>query len=161
VFPLPEGQLDRFLFKITLDYADAESELAMLNLPHKGIAPDMLGEVRPLLGVVGLDKARQELELTEVPEHVGRYIVDVGRRTRELPGVELGVSSRAMIHLVNAVKANARLDGRSAAAVEDVREMAPYVLRHRIVVNGETNPDTVLMDALAVPVSAPPTLELA
>ena len=47
VFPLPEGQLDRFLFKIELDYADAESELAMLNLPHKGIAPDMLGEVRP------------------------------------------------------------------------------------------------------------------
>ena len=78
VFPLPEGQLDRFLFKIELDYADAESELAMLNLPHKGIAPDMLGEVRPLLGVVGLDKARQELEHTEVPESVGRYIVAVG-----------------------------------------------------------------------------------
>ena len=71
VFPLPEGQLDRFLFKIELDYADAEAELAMLNLPHKGIAPDMLGEVRPLLGVVGLDKARQELEHTEVPD-VGR-----------------------------------------------------------------------------------------
>ena len=79
VFPLPEGQLDRFLFKIELDYADAESELAMLNLPHKGIAPDMLGEVRPLLGVVGLDKARQELEHTDVPDSVGRYIV--ARRT--------------------------------------------------------------------------------
>ena len=112
VFPLPEGQLDRFLFKIDLDYADAESELEMLNLPHKGIAPDMLGEVRPLLGVVGLDKARQELEHTDVPESVGRYIVAVGRRTRELPGVELGVSSRAMIHLVRAAKASARLNGR-------------------------------------------------
>jgi len=75
VFPLPEGQLDRFLFKIELDYADAESELSMLNLPHKGIAPDMLGEVRPLLGVVGLDKARQELEHTDVPDSVGRFIV--------------------------------------------------------------------------------------
>ncbi len=86
VFPLPEGQLDRFLFKIELEYADAEAELSMLNLPHKGIAPDMLGEVRPLLGVVGLDKARTELEHTVVPESVGRYIVAVGRRTRELPG---------------------------------------------------------------------------
>ena len=75
VFPLPEGQLDRFLFKIELEYADAEAELSMLNLPHKGIAPDMLGEVRPLLGVVGLDKARQELEHTIVPDSVGRYIV--------------------------------------------------------------------------------------
>ena len=97
----------------------------MLNLPHNGIAPDMLGEVRPLLGVVGLDKARQELEHTEVPESVGRYIVAVGRRTRELPGVELGVSSRAMIHLVNATKANARLNGRTTTTIEDVREMAP------------------------------------
>jgi len=157
VFPLPEGQLDRFLFKITLEYADADSELQMLNLPHNGIAPDMLGEVRPLLGVVGLDKARQELEHTEVPESVGRYIVAVGRRTRELPGVELGVSSRAMIHLVNATKANARLNGRTLATIEDVREMAPFVLRHRIVVSGDTKVDTVLLDAMAsVPTAVPP-----
>ncbi len=141
VYPLPEGQLDRFLFKIELTYADADSELAMLNLPHKGIAPDMLGEVRPLLGVVGLDKARQELEHTEVPDSVGRYIVALGRRTRDIPGVELGVSSRAMIHLVNAVKANARLNGRSLVTIEDVREMAPYVLKHRLVVTEETTPD--------------------
>jgi MoxR-like ATPase len=157
VFPLPEGQLDRFLFKIELEYADAESELAMLNLPHKGIAPDMLGEVRPLLGVVGLDKARMELENTNVPESVGKYIVAVGRRTRELPGVELGVSSRAMIHLVNAVRANARLNGRETVTIEDVREMAPYVLRHRLVVAPGTNPDHVLLDAMAsVPTSVPP-----
>ena len=62
VFELPESQLDRFLFKVQLEYADAQSEFEMLDLPHKGIAPDMLGEVRPLLGVVGLDKARDELD---------------------------------------------------------------------------------------------------
>ncbi len=156
VFTLPESQLDRFLFKIELDYADAESELAMLNLPHKGIAPDMLGEVRPLLGVVGLDKARQELEATDVPEAVGRYIVAVGRRTREVPGVELGASSRALIHLVMSSKACARLNGRNVVTIEDVREMAPYVLRHRIVVTDETTPDAVLTDALAT-VPAPET----
>ena len=157
VFPLPESNLDRFLFKIELDYADAEAELSMLNLPHKGIAPDMLGEVRPLLGVVGLDKARQELEHTHVPESVGRYIVAVGRKTRELPGVELGVSSRAMIHLVMAVKANARLYGRETVTIEDVREMAPFVLRHRIAVAPGMSVDTVLLDAMAsVPVPVPP-----
>jgi MoxR-like ATPase len=156
VFTLPESQLDRFLFKIELDYADPESELAMLNLPHRGIAPDMLGEVRPLLGVVGLDKARQELEGTDVPEPVGRYIVAIGRRTREVPGVELGASSRALIHLVMAAKANARLSGREAVTIDDVREMAPYVLRHRIVVTDETTPDAVLADALST-VAAPAT----
>jgi MoxR-like ATPase len=158
VFTLPESQLDRFLFKIELEYADSESELAMLNLPHKGIAPDMLGEVRPLLGVVGLDKARQELEATDVPESVGRYIVALGRRTRELPGVELGASSRALIHLVMASKANARLNGRTVVTIEDVREMAPYTLRHRIVVTDETTPDAVLMEAMSgvpTPVAPP------
>jgi MoxR-like ATPase len=130
----------------------------MLNLPHKGIAPDMLGEVRPLLGVVGLDKARQELEHTEVPDSVGRYIVALGRRTRDLPGVVLGVSSRAMIHLVMAVKANARLNGRSVVTIEDVREMAPYVLRHRLVVNDETTAEEALQTALSsVPTPVAPT----
>ena len=62
IFPLPESQLDRFLFKIYLDYCDAESEVDMLRLPHTGVTPDMLGEIMPLLGIVGLDKARVELD---------------------------------------------------------------------------------------------------
>ena len=163
VYVLPEGQLDRFLFKIELEYADAESELSMLTLPHNGVAPDMLGEVRPLLGVVGLDKARRELEQTLMPEAVGRYIVAVGRKTRELPGVQLGVSSRAMIYLSSAAKANARLNGRTDVTVEDVREMAPYVLRHRLIMEPGASPDEVLLDALAVepPQVGTPSLELA
>jgi MoxR-like ATPase len=158
VFVLPEGQLDRFLFKIVLEYADAESELSMLNLPHKGIAPDMLGEVRPLLGVVGLDKARQELESTEVSDAIGRLIVALGRRTRDIPGVELGVSSRAMIHLVSAAKANARLNGRHAVTPEDVFEMAPHVLEHRIIVDPSISPADALraaMQSIPVPHRAP------
>ena len=61
-----------------------------------------------------------------------------------------------MIHLVNAIKANARLNGRTTATIEDVREMAPYVLRHRIVVSGDMKVDTVLLDAMAsVPTAVP------
>ena len=155
VFELPESQLDRFLFKLELDFADAQSEFEMLDLPHKGVAPDMLGEVRALLGVVGLDKARIELDRTEMPEEVARYIVALGRTTRELPNVELGVSSRGLIHLAGASKANARLNGREAVTVEDVREIAPNVLRHRIIVQDGTTPDEVLRKALElVPVPA-------
>ena len=148
VFELPESQLDRFLFKILLDYSDAQSEYEMLDLPHKGVAPDMLGEVRPLLGVIGLDKARDELDSTELPEEVGRYMVAIARRTRDLPGVELGVSSRGVIHLASAARANARLSGRDEVTIEDVREIAPYVLRHRLILEDGLTPDDVLRTVL-------------
>jgi MoxR-like ATPase len=148
VFELPESQLDRFLFKIVLDYSDAESEYEMLDLPHKGVAPDMLGEVRPLLGVVGLDRARDDLDRTELPEEVGRYMVAIARRSRDIPGVELGVSSRGIIHLAGAARANARLNGRDEVTIEDVREIAQYVLRHRIITEGDLTPDDVLRQVL-------------
>src|SRR6476620_5958931 len=127
IFPLPESQLDRFLFKIILDYADAESEVEMLRLPHTGVTPDMLGEIQSLLGVVGLDKARADL---------ATYIVGIVRRTRENPGLELGASSRAAIHLLSAAKAQARLGGRDHVTLDDVREVAPYVLPHRLITRG-------------------------
>jgi MoxR-like ATPase len=148
MFELPESQLDRFLFKIQLDYADADSEYEMLDLPHKGVAPDMLGEVRPLLGVVGLDRAREELEATDLPEEVGRYIVAIARETRDIAGVELGVSSRGIMHLAAATKASARLNGRDEVTVDDVREMAPYVLRHRLILESGMNADDVLRSVL-------------
>ena len=148
VFPLPESQLDRFLFKLHLDYCDADAELAMLNLPHNGIAPDMLGEVRPLLGVVGLDRAREEIDTTVVPDSVGRYIIAVGRRTRDMAEIELGASSRSLIHLLSATKAAARLNGRSYVTIGDVREMAPYVLRHRLMVREGTTQEAALQLAL-------------
>ncbi len=156
VFELPESQLDRFLFKINLEYADPDYELQMLNLPHNGIAPDMLGEVRPLLGVVGLDKARGELATTEVSDAIGRYIVALGRRTRDMPNVELGISSRAMIHLMSASKANARLNGRHVVTIDDVREMAPFVMKHRLILKPGANADEVLEQAIkAVPAPVP------
>jgi len=148
IHPLPESQLDRFLFKIVLDYADSESELDMLDLPHQGVAPDMLGEIRPLLGVVGLDRARDELNSTLVPEQVARYLVTLARETRSLPDVELGASSRAIIHLLSAAKANARLNGRHSVSAEDVREIAPYVLRHRLIVRPGASQDEALRQAL-------------
>jgi MoxR-like ATPase len=120
----------------------------MLDLPHKGVAPDMLGEVRPLLGVVGLDKARDELDQTELPEDVARYMVDIARRTRDLAGVELGVSSRGIMHMASAAKANARLSGREEVTVQDVREVAPYVLRHRLILAEDMSPDDVLRSVL-------------
>jgi len=148
IYALPESQLDRFLFKIILDYCDIESEVDMLRLPHTGVTPDMLGEIQSLLGVVGLDRARAELDNTDVPEEVARFIVSVVRSTRANPGLELGASSRAAIHLLSAAKAQARLGGRDNVTLEDVRLMAPYVLRHRLICRAGTTPDEALQSAL-------------
>jgi len=148
VYRLPESQLDRFLFKVELEYANEKAELGMLELPHDGLMPDMIADIHPMLGVVGLEKARYELNATVLPVEVARYIVAVGRRTREIEGVQLGASSRSLIHLASASKAIARLAGRETVTEEDVREIAPYVIRHRLITDPRVDPNDVLAEAL-------------
>jgi MoxR-like ATPase len=75
-------------------------------------------------------------------------MVAIARRTRDLPGVELGVSSRGVIHLASAARANARLSGRDEVTIQDVREIAPYVLRHRLILEDGQTPDDVLQTVL-------------
>ena len=147
VFVLPESQLDRFLFKAVIDYGDADQELAMLNLPHRGLLPEMLEDIRPLLGPVELDRVQHELDTTAISDPVARYVVSLIRATRAQQGVVLGGSPRAAIHLLAAAKASARLAGRTAVSAEDVRHMALHVLRHRVIVERGT-PDAVVRAAL-------------
>jgi MoxR-like ATPase len=147
VFALPESQLDRFLFKITLDYGSEDDDLRMLRLPHTGVSPDMLGDIRPLFGPARFVAAQVEVDRTEVPDEAARYLVGVVRATRHAPGVELGASPRAAIHLLSAAKANARLKGRDLVTIADVKDIAGHVLRHRLVVDG-TSPDEVVDAAL-------------
>jgi MoxR-like ATPase len=149
IFPLPESQLDRFLFKLELDYCDEAHEIEMLKLVHTGISPDTLGEIRPLVGLVGLDRARTELDATIVPDAVAEYIVRLVRATRDMSGVILGASSRAAFHLLGAGKANARLAGRDTLTVEDIHAVAPFVLKHRLVCEGVT-PGQALRQAFEI-----------
>ena len=148
IFPLPESQLDRFLFRIPLDYCSAVEEEAILRLPHRGLAPDVLGDVQPLLDVATLDAAQRELEATPAPDDVIAFVIDVVRRTREVKGVILGASPRGAIHLLNAAKAHARLANRLTVTRDDVAEMAPFALTHRIIVAG-AEPADVVRAALA------------
>ena len=147
VHPLPESQLDRFLFKILVDYLSEDEELDMLALPHCGVTPDMLEDVRPLLGVALLHELQQRIDATEVPPSVARYTVRLVRRTRMLPGVVLGGSPRATIHLLSAARANAALAGRSEVSAADVARMAPPVLAHRIIAEDRSGHD-VIADAI-------------
>src|SRR5919204_1194375 len=133
VYSITESQLDRFIFKIDLEYGSEASEVDMLSLPHRGVIPDMLGEVSSLLGERGFLVAQEAVDEIAVPEEVTKTVVRVVRATRESPDIELGASPRAALHMVTAAKARALSSGRSTAGLEDVTHLAPFVLEHRLV----------------------------
>jgi MoxR-like ATPase len=155
IFPLPESQLDRFFVKVVLDYGPEKDEIKMLQIPHRGVSSDMLGDVRPLVAERRFLILQSAVDETFVPEAVGRFLITVVRKTRELPGVELGASPRAAIHLLAAAKARARLSGRDHVIVEDVAEVAPSVLRHRIIVGG-ADPEKIVREAVDSALAAVP-----
>jgi MoxR-like ATPase len=157
-YPLPEAQLDRFLFKLELGYLEEAQELAMLRLDHNGVAAPPLEAVRPVAAPAELEAARAQVDTTAVSDEVAGFVVTVVRRTRELPAVELGASPRAAVHLQAAAKALARLAGRDFVTPDDVVDAAPPVLRHRLVLRPEaeleryTAADAVAAVLASVPV---------
>jgi MoxR-like ATPase len=132
VYPITESQLDRFLIKVDLEYGDEAAGFRTLDLPHRGVIPDMLGEISPLLGQRSFLVAQEAVDEVHVPEDVALAVVRVVRQTRTTEGIELGASPRASRHLLTAAKARAAADGRRSADLEDVVWLAPHVLRHRV-----------------------------
>ncbi len=136
-YPLPEAQLDRFLLRVLMSYPSAADERAMLALPRSGIGLGDLAAVQRAGGRDELLAAVAEVDATAVSEEVAGYVVEVVRRTRELPGVSLGASPRASVHLLAAARAGARMAGRTFVTPDDVAGMAPAVLAHRLILTPE------------------------
>jgi MoxR-like ATPase len=157
-YPLPEAQLDRFLLQLRVGYPSAEQELEMLGLRRDGVDPVGFGQIRAVLSAEDVRALAVEAQATAVAAEVAGYVVAVIRRTRELPSVSLGASPRAAVHLLAAAKALARMRGRSYVTPDDVAELAPAVLAHRLIMTPEAElerfgPDEALRTALAeVPV---------
>jgi len=143
VYPITESQLDRFLIKVNLGYGDEQTEFDTLDLPHRGVIPDMLGDVSPLLGERAFLVAQEAVDEVHVPEEVSLAVVRIVRYTREVEGMELGASPRASRHLMTAAKARAASQGRHSVELEDVTWLAPWVLSHRIVVEDRTAEDVI------------------
>ena len=120
VFPITESQLDRFLVKLELEYGDEDAELRTLDLPHRGVIPDMLGDISPLLGERAFLVAQEVVDEVRVDEDIARLCVRIVRETRTTEGIELGASPRASRHLMTAAKARAAAQGRKTVEVEDV-----------------------------------------
>ena len=157
-FPLPEAQLDRFLFLIQLGYPTDQDEDEMLRL-HGAASVDP-GTLTPLFDRASLAGFRDSVRAVRVGEAVRRYIAAITRATRGLQGVELGASPRASIALFRAAQARAAIQGRDYVLPDDVKQQAPAVLRHRLFLDADAQmrgrtPAAVVAEVLGrVPVPA-------
>ncbi len=138
-YPLPEAQLDRFMFNIFVDYPDEGEEVEIVNATTGATSP----EVERVLGAADIVRLQRIVRSVPVSDHVVRYAVRLARATRpdeSAPAfvrdwVAWGAGPRASQYLILGSKARAILRGRETPAAEDVRAVAPAVLRHRIVTN--------------------------
>jgi MoxR-like ATPase len=157
-YPLPEAQLDRFLFKVDVGYPAEDEERAMLALPHRGVTPSGLDEIEAVTTAEELREARTAVDAITASDEVAGYVVALIRRTRDLPSISLGASPRAAVHLLAASRAAAWLAGRGFVTPDDVAFMAPPTLRHRLILRPEAEleqyrPEAAVEAALqAVPV---------
>jgi len=151
VFPITESQLDRFLVKVELEYGDEDSELSTLDLPHRGVIPDMLGDISPLLGERAFLVAQEVVDEVHVSEEAARLCVRIVRETRQTENIELGASPRASRHLLTAAKARAAAQGRKSVEAHDVTWLAPHVLSHRVSAEQRT-PSEIVQRAVEIAV---------
>jgi MoxR-like ATPase len=160
-YPLPEAQLDRFLFKLTVPLPTRDEELGVLRAHHNGFDPRDLAAagVRPVANAANLAAARRGALRVQVADVVIGYIVDLCRATRTAPSLELGASPRGATGLLAAAKAFAWLTGRAYVTPDDVKAVARPALRHRVRVRHEAELEGVtadsVLDALLATVPAP------
>ena len=151
-YPLPEAQLDRFMLKIVIDYPVEREERQILE---RHLEP-AIDPPQPVLHTDDLLAARAALNHVLIEDSVRDYVVRLVRATRQ-PGlidrdldrlVEYGASPRASIYLAQAGRAHAFLDGRRHTTPDDIKAIAPDVLRHRLLISYEAEADNVTSDLI-------------
>ncbi|WP_144473392.1 AAA family ATPase [Bacillus pumilus] len=133
-YPLPEAQMDRFLFKLQMGYPTMLEELEVLNLQEKQSPIDTLQAVMTKDHLHALQQAVQTIH---VDVSIKEYIVEIAQATRQHPSVYLGVSPRGSIALMKAAQAYALLNRRDYVIPDDVQYLASYTLPHRMILTSE------------------------
>ena len=136
-YALPEAQLDRFLFKIKVNYPTPEEEVRILQSHHerKGALPEE--NIRPVLDPEKLLALQHQIQEVLVEEKLLNYIAQLVIKTRNHPHLYLGASPRASIAVMNASKAMAAIQGRDFVIPEDIKKVLVPVLAHRVIVSPE------------------------
>jgi MoxR-like ATPase len=153
-YSLPEAQLDRFMFKVLVSYPNREGELQVLRLKERPAA-----ELKPIMGQGELSRLRGMVEQVHLDPKIEEYIVDIVRATRpegDNAGVAVrwGAGPRAVVFFLKASQALALWNGRDYVLPEDVRAVAPLILRHRILLSYEAlaegkTPDGVIAEIVS------------
>lgn len=136
-YRLPEAQLDRFLFKIEVNYPDFDQELIILQEHHQQKAKNKEDLVQEVVSIDEVVHFQHMVKMIYVHEDVLKYIAQIIAQTRSNPYLYLGASPRASIAILEAAKANAALQGRDFVTPEDVKYVAEAVLAHRIQLTPE------------------------
>jgi MoxR-like ATPase len=157
-YPLPEAQLDRFLFKLLVPDPPADVEEQIVKNQAAGFDPQDLGGLEAVASPADLSAMQKLAAGVRVTDALVTYIVEIVRRTREDRAIELGASPRASLALLRAAQVVAASQGRDFVTPDDVKPLAPAVLRHRLLLHPDaqlqgTTPDARIAAVLeAVPV---------
>jgi len=149
-YPLPEAQLDRFLFKLQVGYPTAEQEQEVLHRHDLGLDPHDLAAsgLAPVANAEHLAEGRRQVDALRVEDPVLAYVVAIVRATRESPSLALGVSPRGGASLLKAAKAWAWLAGRDYVTPDEVKAVALPALRHRLLLRPELVLEGVTADGV-------------
>jgi len=147
-YPLPEAELDRFMAKVLIGYPPAPLEQGILTRYVEGFEADRPATygVSPVTDAAGLEQLRRAVETVRVEPQINAYITAIVRATREAASLTLGASPRAGVSLLKAARAAALVDERDFVVPDDVKGLAPAVLRHRVSVAPELELEGVTPD---------------
>ena len=150
VYPLPEAQLDRFLFKLDVDYPSIEEERAIVARYGENRGAPTPGElgIAAAAAPAALDAAARTVAGITLADAVVDYVVRLVRATRDSADLASGASPRAAVLLAGAARARAALDGRDYVVPDDVKALAPAVLRHRLLLSPAAEIEGKQMEAL-------------
>lgn len=149
-YPLPEAQLDRFLFKLIVEYPNAAAEKQMLlNSQGAGRSRRLdLERLKPLARVEQVLAARQEVRAVKIAETVLDYLLALVQRSRQHSDLALGASPRSAVAWLQASKANAWLNGREFVTPDDIKAVSAPLLRHRFILRAEAQLDGLQVDGV-------------
>ncbi|MBW4468627.1 MAG: MoxR family ATPase [Pegethrix bostrychoides GSE-TBD4-15B] len=149
-YPLPEAQLDRFLFKLLVDYPEPKAERQMLLNSQAGLQTKRLDleQLNPIASAEDLLRARQAMRAVRVTEPLLDYLLALVHRSRQSPDLLLGASPRSAVAWLQVSKAKAWLAGREYVTPDDIKATAAPLLRHRLILRPETQLDGLKPDGV-------------
>lgn len=145
-YRLPEAQLDRFLFKINVDYPSLEDEIQILIDNHKREDQLDYNNINPVLNAADIIKYQSLIKQILVEDHLLHYIASIVNNTRNNANLYLGASPRASIAILNAAKANAAIQGRDFVTPDDIKRCTKAVLKHRLILTPEREMEAFTVD---------------